>query len=107
LEPFAAFHMKGHWDEDGTQLAAAIDRVVTKHADAQPKRRAFPWWLVRIAAPFMITLRELLEMRYLWRHPVRMNNDKLRAVLVEEPHTTLDAAVEATLIGLGCLHRRS
>lgn len=106
LEPFAAFHMNGHWDEDGTQMAAAIERVVTKHGGLQPKRRTFPWWLVGIAAPFVTTLRELLEMRYLWRLPVRMSNNRLRAVLGEEPHTPLDAAVEATLIGLGCLVRK-
>jgi nucleoside-diphosphate-sugar epimerase len=103
LEPFAAFHMDGHWDADGTQMAAAIERVVTRHGGTQPKRRAFPWWLVEIASPFVATLRELLEMRYLWRRPVRMNNDRLRAVLGREPHTPLDTAVEATLLGLGCL----
>jgi len=103
LEPFAAFHMNGHWDADGTQMAAAIERVVTKHGGAQPKRRAFPWWLVQVASPFVTTLRELLEMRYLWRQPVRMSNDRLRAVLGEEPHTPLDTAVEATLAGQGCL----
>jgi nucleoside-diphosphate-sugar epimerase len=106
LEPFAAFHMAGHWDADGTQMAAAIERVVTKHGGTRPKRRQFPWWLVRIAAPFVTTLRELLEMRYLWRRPVRMNNDRLRIVLGEEPHTPLDAAVEATLLGIGCLQRK-
>jgi nucleoside-diphosphate-sugar epimerase len=103
LEPFDAFHMSGHWDADGTQMAAAIERIVTKHGGARPKRRAFPWWLIRISSPFVATLRELLEMRDLWRRPVRMSNDRLRAVLGEEPHTPLDAAVEATLIGLGCL----
>jgi hypothetical protein len=49
------------------------------------------------------TLREMLEMRYLWRQPVRMSNARLLAVLEREPHTPLDAAVEATLVGLGCL----
>lgn len=104
LEPFAAFHMNGHWDADGTQVATAIERVVTKHGDPAPKQRAFPWWLIRIASPFVTTLRELLEMRYLWRQPVRMSNERLQAVLGEEPHTPLDTAVEATLAGLGCLN---
>jgi nucleoside-diphosphate-sugar epimerase len=49
------------------------------------------------------TLRELLEMRYLWRQPVRMSNARLLAVLEREPHTPLEEAVEATLAGLGCL----
>lgn len=42
-------------------------------------------------------------MRYLWREPVRMSNARLIQVLGTEPHTPLDAAVEATLAGLGCL----
>jgi nucleoside-diphosphate-sugar epimerase len=42
------------------------------------------------------------EMRYLWREPVRMDNARLITALGQEPHTPLDEAVEATLIGLGC-----
>lgn len=103
LPPFAAFHMAGHWDADGTQMAAAIRRVVQRRSGKQPKVRAFPWWLVRLAAPFVPTLRELLEMRYLWRQPVAMDNTHLKAVLGQEPHTPLDEAVQATLEGLACL----
>jgi len=103
LEPFANFHMSGHWDSDGTQLATAVQRVVAHRTGKVPRTRNFPWWLVRLAAPFVVTLRELLEMRYLWRQPARMSNARLVAVLGREPHTALDEAVEATLIGLGCL----
>ena len=46
--------------------------------------------------------RELREMRYLWREPVRMDNARLLAALGREPHTPLDEALEATLVGLGC-----
>jgi len=49
------------------------------------------------------TFRELLEMRYLWSQPIRLSNARLVAVLGREPHTPLDEAVEATLLGLGCL----
>ena len=40
LPSFAAFHMAGHWDADGTQLAAAICRVVVRRGGVQPKVRA-------------------------------------------------------------------
>ena len=53
------------------------------------------------AAPFVTTLRELLEMRYLWREPIRLDNTRVTAVLGREPVTPLDTAVEATLVGLG------
>jgi nucleoside-diphosphate-sugar epimerase len=103
LETFATFHTAGHWDQDGTQMAEAIRRVVERETGVMPKTRALPWWLLRLAAPFVVTVRELLEMRYLWRQPVRMNNTALKSVLGQEPHTPLDDAVKTTLLGLGCL----
>lgn len=103
LPPFARFHLAGHWDPDGTEMAAAINRVVRRYVGKPPQQRAFPWWLMRLASPFVATLRELLEMRYLWRQPVRMSNARLLAVLGREPHTPWDEAVTTTLIGLGCL----
>jgi nucleoside-diphosphate-sugar epimerase len=103
LEPVAPFHMAVHWDANGTQLAAAIQRSAVRHDAAIPKLRAFPWWVMRLASPFVITLRELLEMRYLWREPVRMCNARLVATLGKEPRTPLDSTVDATLMGVGCV----
>ena len=103
LDAFASFHMAGHWDADGTQMATAIKRVVGRLTGAEPRVTRFPWWLLTLASPFMATFRELREMRYLWRTAVRMDNARLIAVLGHEPHTPLDEAIEATLVGLGCL----
>ncbi|QDX21962.1 NAD-dependent epimerase/dehydratase family protein [Pandoraea pnomenusa] len=102
LGEFSNFHMAGHWDADGTQMAGAIVRVMAQCGVKATVRR-FPWWLVGLASPFVTTLREMREMRYLWRQPVRMDNTRLVAVLGEEPHTPLDVAVQSTLEGLGCL----
>ncbi|MDR7048773.1 nucleoside-diphosphate-sugar epimerase [Duganella sp. 3397] len=100
LDTFACFHMAGHWDADGTQMIAAIAR-----AAGRPSLRthAFPWWLATLAAPFVPLMREMREMAYLWRQPVRMPNARLLELLGHEPHTSLDVAVHATLAGLGCL----
>lgn len=103
LPAFARYHLAGHWDADGMQMAEAIRGVVRRSTGAEPSLRSFPWRLVRAAAPFHTTMRELLEMRYLWREPVRLDNAGLLSVLGREPHTPLDEAVEATLAGLGCL----
>ena len=103
LAPFATFHMQGHWDHDGMQLIHAIQRVVARHCGKEPAVGAFPWWLVRLLSPFVTTFREMLEMRYLWRVPGRMDNARLKAVLGHEPHTPIDEAIEVTLAGLGCL----
>ena len=102
LEPFATFHMAGHWDADGSQMAEAIRRVVARRTGRRPRLAAFPWWLPTLASPFVATFREMREMRYLWREPVRMDNARLIAALGREPHTPLDEALEATLVGLGC-----
>ena len=104
LEPFARFHLGGHWDVDGTQMAQAVRRVAQRHG-MRPTVRRFPWWLVWVAAPFVTTMREMLEMRYLWREPLRMDNARVTAALGREPVTPLDTAVEEALAGLGCLPR--
>jgi nucleoside-diphosphate-sugar epimerase len=103
LERFATFHMAGHWDADGTQMAAAIQRASMRHAGGKPRIAAFPWWLVSLVSPFVTTCREMLEMRYVWREPVHLDNTRLIGELGREPHTPLDEAVDATLRGLGCV----
>ncbi|HEX5345018.1 MAG TPA: NAD(P)H-binding protein [Duganella sp.] len=100
LPLFASYQMQGHWDADGAQMPAAIARAA---GNPGMKVGAFPWWLTWVAAPFVPVFRELREMRYLWRQPVRMSNARLLAVLGSEPHTPLDVAVRHTLEGLGCL----
>ncbi|HLH49905.1 MAG TPA: NAD-dependent epimerase/dehydratase family protein [Roseiarcus sp.] len=100
LSAFEVFHMDGHWDADGGQMVAAIGRACGK---PHLRARAFPWFSVVLASPFVTLFREMLEMRYLWRQPLRMDNRRLVAFLGEEPHTPLDDAVKASLKGLGCL----
>ena len=103
LPRFATFHMRGHWDADGSLMAGTIQRVVARRTGITPRVTAFPWWLLALASPFVTTFREMREMRYLWREPVRMDNARLVAALGEEPCTPLEDAIEATLTGLGCL----
>lgn len=103
LDDFARFHMDGHWDADGTQMAAAVARVAGAAGGRAVAVQPFLWWLMTALAPFVTTLREMQEMRYLWRQPLRMDNARLVQTLGGEPHTPLDEAVRATLAGLGCL----
>jgi nucleoside-diphosphate-sugar epimerase len=100
LGAFEVFHFGGHWLERGIEMAEATLRV----AGARGARiRKFPWLALYALAPFVETFREMLEMRYLWTEPVRLDNRKLVAFLGAEPHTPLDEALRATLGGLGCL----
>jgi len=99
LAQFESFHFGGHWFDQGEQIADATRRAADV-PDA-PIRR-FPWFALYLLAPFIATFREVLEMRYLWTTPVKLDNHKLVAFLGEEPHTDLDTALRRTLQGLGC-----
>ncbi|QBG90581.1 NAD-dependent epimerase/dehydratase family protein [Xanthomonas oryzae] len=103
LPAFARLHMAGHWDADGTQMAAAIGRAVVRHGGAQPTLRRFPLWAILLVSPFVPLARALREVRPLWSNPLRLRNTRLLEVLGEEPHTPPDAAVGATLTASGCL----
>lgn len=100
LDRFATFHMDGHWDADGTQMTDAICRVLGDPAVSVGRT---PWWIMRIMSPFVPTLREVMEMRYLWNCPVRLSNDRVKAALGSEPHTPIDDAVRATLTDMDCV----
>lgn len=99
LAPFATFHFGGYW-LDGHGMLAALRRAT---GNAGIKAGRFPWWLVRLAAPFNETLRELIKMRYLWREPIQLSDQKLKAFLGGALYTPLDDALRAALIGAGCL----
>jgi nucleoside-diphosphate-sugar epimerase len=100
LEDFARFHFRGFWDQDGTEMIAAIRRVSGKRSLPV---KALPWFLFKLASPFNETLRELYATGPLWTTPIQLDNTRLVRFLGEEPHTDLDRAVETTLQALGCL----
>jgi len=100
LGSFECFHFDGHWFERGVEIAEATRRVA-----GAPRARiwGFPWLAVYLLSPFVETFREMIEMRYLWRSALRLDNSRLRAFLGQEPHTPLDQALRTTLHELGCL----
>ncbi|HYQ15236.1 MAG TPA: SDR family NAD(P)-dependent oxidoreductase [Polyangiaceae bacterium] len=99
LQPFEVFHFAGHDFERGVEIAEATRRVAG--VPSAPIRR-FPWFAIYLLSPVIETFREMLEMRYLWQRPLRLDNRKLRAFLGAEPHTPLDQALRMTLDALGC-----
>lgn len=100
LAPFEAFHFAGHWTPRSIEMAESIRRVA---GNARLPIRRLPWPLLYAAAPFVTVLREMMEMRYLWRVPIRLDNRKLLSAIGAEPHTPLDEAVRTSLVHLGCL----
>lgn len=99
LLPFECLQFEGFYDGDGAGMLSAIQRVIGREV---PVRR-FPWWLMRMLAPFGGFPREAVEIEAHWRHPVRLDNRRLVELLGEEPRTQIDTAISATLEGLGCL----
>ncbi len=75
---------------DGTQMIAAIRKVV---GCPTVKVGKLPWLSMRLLSPFVPLFRELVEMRYLWNVPIRMDNVRRKTALGLEPHTPLDVAV--------------
>ncbi|MBE7210566.1 MAG: NAD(P)H-binding protein [Gluconacetobacter diazotrophicus] len=84
-------HFGGHFLA-GRGMADAVRRV----SGGGLRIRPFRWLPVYLGAPFVTFLREVIEMRYLWRVPLRLDNRRLVALLGAEPHTALDEAVRAS-----------
>lgn len=99
LPRFARYHFAGHWDATNRALVDSIARVI-----GRPVRTwRTPWALMPIVGLFNTTMREMVEMRPFWEHPVRLDNRALVKAIGAEPHTPLDEAVRATLAGLKSL----
>ena len=98
LPAFSSFNHGGH-QITGAEMAEALDRVVGRKLP----RKTPPWFAIAMVSPFVETLREMLEMRYLWDNAVLMDNAKLIKTLGAEPHTRLDDALRTALVGQGCL----
>nr|WP_272212247.1 hypothetical protein [Marinicella sp. W31]MDC2878159.1 hypothetical protein [Marinicella sp. W31] len=98
LPAYASFNFEGYWDANGAGMIEAIRRV-----SGNPKLpvRPFPWFVVPLLAPFVPLMREILEVRYLWRVPLRMRNDRLVKALGREPRTPIDEAIATALGNLG------
>jgi nucleoside-diphosphate-sugar epimerase len=98
LGRFETFHMQGH-AVTGEALVAALGEAAGRKLAVG----RLPWFAVAAAAPFNESLREMQEMRYLWRRPVVMDNARLVARLGSEPRTPLVEALRAALQGQGSL----
>ncbi len=92
LAPFEMVHFQGHWTDPGHTMAEAARRVIGRK---DLRIRSFPWIVMYLGAPFVTFLREAMEMRWLWRHPLRLDNSKLERLIGPEPHTPLETAIAA------------
>jgi nucleoside-diphosphate-sugar epimerase len=91
LERYAEFHFAGY-----SVTSDQMNEVLCQALGSRRVRR-FPWWALKLAAPFWAVGRALLSLRYLWTEPVLLDDTKLRSVLGDTLVTPLAQAVAATL----------
>jgi nucleoside-diphosphate-sugar epimerase len=99
LRPFERLQFEGLYDDSGARMVDTIRRVSGRRVRAY----GFPWWLMRLLAPFGGFPREAAEIAPHWRHAVRLDNSRLVELIGREPKTPLDDAVKASLVDMGCL----
>ena len=85
-------NFKGH-TLTGNEFKTATEALLGRSL----RTGTMPWWLIRMAAPFMPMWRELLVMRYLWERPHALDDTALRALIGAVPHTPLGQALRVTL----------
>ncbi|WP_332712999.1 NAD-dependent epimerase/dehydratase family protein [Pelagibacterium mangrovi] len=97
LRPFERVQFDGFYDADGRGMIEAIERVVGRKLPV----RAFPWWVMGLLSPLGGFPREAADIASVWRHPVRLDNERLVALIGQEPRTPIDIAVRETLAAMG------
>ena len=106
LPAFEVLHFAGH-RVTGQQWLEVLSPIAQSQAWVRPgatlRFAVMPWPIIRLGALLMPTWAALCEMRYLWRTPHALANDKLVALLGAEPHTPLNQAAQAALADLGSM----
>jgi nucleoside-diphosphate-sugar epimerase len=100
LADFEAFHMRGQ-TLTGHEMVAALSEAAGRRVAVH----RLPWIAIKAMAPFNETMREMLEVRYLWDRPVLLDNARLVARLGEEPRTPIVEALKTALAGVDALPR--
>jgi len=101
LPRWSVFHFRGY-RMSLRDIADTLQQV----SGERVRLKAFPWWAVWIMAPFSVLFRGLVEMRYLWRRQVNLDDAKLQRTLGKPvPHTPLPLALAE--LGLGGYPARS
>lgn len=92
FDTFEEFCFEGY-SLTGRGLVDAVSRAVGK----PQKVSGLPWFLVRLMGLLQPNMREVYEMRYLWRVPHRMGGAKLANFLPDFRPTPLADAMKAAL----------
>lgn len=77
----------------GSELVKTIEHLV----GIPMQTKTMPWQIMRILGFFIPAIREVIEMRYLWQVPHKIDGSKLTAAIPEFRATPLDIAIEEAL----------
>jgi nucleoside-diphosphate-sugar epimerase len=86
------FHFAGHF-----VTPAEMGAAVAKAAPTKVRVKPFPIPLLRLAGLFDPTIREVAKMRYIWKHPMQLEDDRLPAILGRDFGTSFETAVASTV----------
>lgn len=89
LNSFNEFNFKGY-QVSFNDISVAIE--VATHKKVIVKN--FPWFIIKLIAPFSVLFKGLFEMQYLWHHEINLDDKKLTKELEGNiPHTALSKAL--------------
>jgi len=92
LGVFENVHFPGY-----TLTGAELQALLSKRLGQEVKLTSFPWWFIKLVAPFWGLGRELLEMRYIWQHPHALDGEKFAQLCPGFVHTDPGTAFTALL----------
>lgn len=92
LAPFESIGFEGH-TFSGETLRTLASVIVGRSI----RMKSFPWTMLRLVALFNPTVREVLEMRYLWNVPHEIDGRRLRALLPDFRPTSLPDVLREVL----------
>lgn len=95
LQGHHRLHFAGYAVE-GQVLHAALEAACGRPL----KVAGLPWGLIRLIAPVLPSWRAIVEMRYLWQRPHRLDDTALRQLIGTPPLTPLPQAMAQSLLAL-------
>jgi len=94
LEPYEAFNFAGYVASPERDF---LEQIAEQSGHAGLAVRVLPWSALKLAAMFDATVRELMELRYLFDQSVILEGSKLRRTLPDFKETPIAEAIRATL----------
>ncbi|HKI68588.1 MAG TPA: NAD-dependent epimerase/dehydratase family protein, partial [Verrucomicrobiae bacterium] len=94
LEAYEVFNFAGYIASPEREF---LEQIAEQSGHAGLSIRVLPWSALKLAAMFDATVRELMELRYLFDQSVILEGSKLRRTLPEFEETAIAEAIRVTL----------